>query len=363
MEIIIDRNAERYYKSCLQYLLPVKPLPLINGFEIKLGTYHYLFRGSETPFNNTSSAGISDNKYCTNKLLEMSNIPVPKGIILRVNEFENGLVEDKISNLNFPLVVKPLVNGAKGTDVLCNIQTIEQLHTVLHHHFLLYQYVLIEEFHGGLKSYRVLVFNKKVVGVVLRFPASVVGDGIHTINELVVLTNEQRKANNALGPIVIDEESHIRLRELGITADHIPLQGERVVLCYTSNATRGGLYKSLGTKICKKNRQLMIRVASTLNMTLTGIDVECTDINIPFELSKGVVIEVNQRPSVRIHELPISGKPVPVTRKIIRSFIYRHPFLYLHALYSNKRTAVYFRTCALGCLFVIIYHWVLQTPR
>lgn len=332
---------------------------MINGFELILGRHHYLFRGSETPFNNTSSAGISDNKYCTNKLLEMDGIPVPRGVALHVNEFENGRLDDKISSLNFPLVVKPLIDGAKGAGVLCNIQTGAQLKKILHQHFLLYPRVIIEEFHGGLQSYRVLVFKRQVVGVVLRFPASVVGDGTHTITELVERTNEQRMVNNALGPIVIDEESLIKLQELGITVDYIPPRNERVVLCYTSNATRGGLYKSLGIKICRENRRLMVQVASRLNLTLTGIDVECEDINIPFEHSKGVVIEANQRPSIRIHELPISGEPVQVTKKIIRSFIYRHPFSYLHALYLNKRTALYVRAGVLGCLIAIIYCCVL----
>lgn len=334
---------------------------MINGFELILGSHHYLFRGSETPFNNTSSAGISDNKYCTNKLLEMDGIPVPRGISLHVDEFENGLVDEKIAGLNFPLVIKPLVNGAKGTGVLCNIQTAQQLYELLKLFFQSCQHAIIEEFHGGLKSYRVLVFNRQVVGVVLRFPASVVGDGKHTIRELVDSTNIERQENNALGPIAIDEECLIRLKELGITADFVPPHGERVVLCYTSNATRGGLYKSLGTTICKENRQLMVKVASRLNLMLTGIDVECTDINIPFESSKGVVIEVNQRPSIRIHELPISGKPVPVTKKIIRYFIYRHPLSWVYALYSHKRTAMYFRTCIIGCLIAIIYRWVLRT--
>jgi len=334
--------------------LPVRPVQELNGFELILGKRYYLFRGGETPFNNSSSAGIASDKYCTNKLLERAGVPVPKAISLHVSEFEEGKLEEKLRDLTFPLVIKPLIDGAKGLDVLCNIQTIEHLNKLLHRYFLSYEFLIIEEFHGNLKSYRVLVFNKRVIGVVLRFPASVIGDGRHTINELVELTNRERQLNSALGPIKIDDECHIKLKELGIDADYIPPPGVRIVLCYTSNATRGGLYKSLGNKLCRKNRKLMIRVASLLNLNFTGIDVECSDINIPIESSGGVIIEVNHRPSIRIHEFPISGRPNYVTRKIARSFIYRHPFSYLYALYSKQPSAFYVRSFILFCFVVII---------
>ncbi|MCK1850958.1 hypothetical protein MXD98_16680, partial [Legionella pneumophila] len=41
---------------------------------------------------------------------------------------------------------------------------------------------------------------------------------------------------------------------------------------------------------------------------LVGIDVECSDIiNVPIEQSKGVILEVNHKPSIRIHEFPMKG--------------------------------------------------------
>ena len=339
--------------------LPVKSVQEINGFELKLGKRHYLFRENETPFNNISSSHIAADKYCTNKLLEKAGIPVPRAVSLHVSEFKENKTEDIINELEFPLVIKPLLNSSQGKDVLCNIQTIDQLNSFLSTYFTIYDQLIIEEFHGKLKSYRVLVFNRQVIGVVLRIPASVVGDGKHTIEELVRLTNNNRKKiNDFLGPIVLDDECHIKLKELGIGTDYIPPVGKEIILCYTSNATRGGTYKSLGNQICKENRKLMIRVASLLNLGLTGIDVECADINVPIIQSNGVIIEVNHRPSVRIHEIPISGKPHLVTRTIMRSFILRHPLYYFFELYCNKPTALYMRTFILLIFLGLIYWFV-----
>lgn len=312
--------------------LPVKPIDEINGFELKLRNNYYLFYEDETPFNNSSSASIVVDKYCINQLLEMEGIPVPKAIFLHIEEFQQEPLEEKIASLKFPLVIKA-VNGSLDMDVLCNIQTFVELKAFLTDYFSLYSQLIIEEFHGKLKSYRVLVFNKRVIGIILRHPATVVGDGTHNLKELIEVINMQRKkTNDALGQIVIDDECHIKLRELGIGEDYTPSSGEEIALYYNCNETRGGTYETLGKNICKENRQLMVRIASLLNLKLMSIDVECSDINTPLEHSNAVIIEVNDRPCMQIHELPTRGRPNRVTKKIMRSLIYRHPLTYLFGL-------------------------------
>ncbi|KTC87400.1 MULTISPECIES: UDP-N-acetylmuramyl peptide synthase [Legionella] len=342
----------------MDLFLPAEQIDDIDGFAVKLGKKHYYFRGGETPFNDSCSANIALNKYCMNKILESQGIPVPKAIALHRSELEDGELKEKIADLKFPLVAKPTKNGSRGRDVLCNIQTLEQLTNYLNYAFTLYEFITIEEFHGKLKSYRVLVFNRQVIGVIQRYPAQVVGDGKHSLAQLVQSTNLQRaKLNDALGDIVIDEECRIKLQELKLDLDYIPQQDEQVFLAYTSNATRGGTFKSLGKQICKKNSLLLIRAAQALNLNIVGIDVECEDINVPMEGSRGVIIEMNNCPSIKIHEIPMSGPPNRVSKKIMRSFIYRHPLSYLAMLYINKRANFYIRGFVLAIFlgFILSY--------
>lgn len=327
----------------------------MNGFELKISNRRYFFYNNDTPLNISSSSFIAMNKYCTNQILARAHIPVPRGVLFHSTDLEQESLENIIADLRFPLVIKP-ADGSLGIGVLCNIKTINELSLFLKQYCSLYPSMIIEEFHGGLQSYRVLVFNRKVIGVVLCHPARVIGDGKHTIQELIELTNIKRKEiNDYLGPIVLGEECQLRLKELGIDQRYIPASGEVIVLGYTSNPARGGTYESLGVKICKENRKIMTKVAAMLHLGLTGIDVECTDINTPFSQSQGVILEVNHRPSILIHEVPISGKPQSVTKKIMRSFIYRHPFAYLYSLYSNRSTAFYIRAVIASLLAATIY--------
>jgi len=329
----------------------------MNGFELAISKRRYFFYNNDTPLNTSSSSFIAMNKYCTNHILAAANIPVPRGVLFHNSDLERESLANIIADLRFPLVIKP-TDGSLGIGVLCNIKTINELSFFLKQYSSLYPSMIIEEFHGRLKSYRVLVFNRKIIGVVLCHPARVLGDGQHNIQELVELTNIKRKEiNDYLGPIVLDEECQIRLKELGIDQRYVPAVGEVVVLCYTSNPTRGGSYESLGVKICKENRKTMIKIAEILHLGLVGIDVECTDINTPLSQSQGVILDVNHRPSMLIHEVPINGQPQYVTKNIMRSFIFRHPFSYLHSLYLNRSraTAFYIRVAIASLVSAAIY--------
>ncbi|WP_242604330.1 hypothetical protein, partial [Legionella birminghamensis] len=354
-------NTERFYLSAQALHLPVKLLDEIDGFEIVLGKQHYYFSYNELPFNNSCSARIAVNKFYTNKLLENAGIPVPKAAYLNITDFEENLLDERIADLKFPLVIKPLT-GSLGMGVLCNIQSPEELNYHLKQILSIHQHLLIEEFHANLKSYRVLVFNRKVIGVILCHPAHVVGNGRHNLKELIDLANISREAldDPGIGPILVDEECKIRLKELKLTLDYIPANGERVVLAYTSNGSRGGSYESLGKQICRENRQLMIQVATQLNLNLTGIDIECEDINRPIRKTRGVILEVNHRPDVRIHEQPSNQYPLPVSRKILRSFIYRHPLAYLYALFSKQSANVYLRVLLASSL-IILFFWFIRS--
>lgn len=341
----MNKNTACYYHSALALHLPARLVPEINGFDVVLGRKRYFFRGPLTPFNDCSSESVSVNKYCVNKLLDNEGIPVPKATGFSESDFKEGKWEQMVAELTFPLVLKPLTAG-RGEGVLCNIQSMDELKTQLTRYFPKYEFVSVEEFHGNLQSYRVLVFKKRVIGVVLRYPAYVIGDGEHTLAELIDLTNIQRaRIADTLAPIVVDDEVKIRLRELGVTLAHIPKRDEWVTLCYTSNASRGGSYMSLGKQICKENKRLMIRAARTLNLDLVGFDVQCADINVPIETSAGVVIEANFNPSIRIHEEPIFGSPMLVTRTIIRALIYRHPIAYLRSFSINKGRRISYVRC------------------
>ena len=343
----MNKTAQLYYQSARALKLPTLLINQIAGFKIKLGSQHYFFRGGDTPFNNESSMRIADNKYCTNKLLKASGFPTPKAHAFGRDRFKHEKIESLIEDLKFPLVVKPMSGTALGTDVLCNINTITQLSAYMKSCYQTYPFLSVEEFHGGLNSYRVLIFYNQIIGVIQRFPASVVGDGVHSIKTLIAMNNVTReilKNSISLEPIKIDQEMKIRLKELNMTLDTIPKEMESITLCYTCNSSRGGTVKSLGKSICVENSKLLCRAAKVLGLNLVGFDVLCEDILIPFEASGGMIIEANSNPDMSIHENPMMGPKNQVCKKIVRRLLLRHPLAYLFTLSQNKSNHLYFKS-------------------
>lgn len=356
----MNKNTGLYYQSACALKLPTSMLQQMDGFAVNLGLRRYFFRGGETPFNCGSSLGVANNKYCTNKILAAAGFPVPKADAIGKDLYNNTNLEALIEHFNFPLVVKPTTGTMEGRDVLCNIGNRQQLHSYMKKCFQDHQFLSIEEFHGGLNSYRVLVFYYKVIGVVQRFPAKVIGDGIHTIRELIEINNcerERLKGSVSLGPIKVDEEYQIRLNELQMTLETIPQNNETVVLCYTCNSTRGGTMESLGKKICVENARMLCQAARALNLNIVGFDVACEDILVPIETSRGVIIEANQNPDITIHEHPILGISNQVSKKILRRLILRHPVAYFLGLFRKKHGVFYLKVSLIS---IVLLAWTLM---
>jgi cyanophycin synthetase len=290
-----------------------------------------------------------------NKVLGSAGFPVPKATAFNEREFKEKNLEFLMEDLHFPVVIKPTNGTALGQDVICNINNTIDLDRLLKKKFVDHKLLTIEEFHGGLKSYRVLVFFNKVIGVVQRFPAHVIADGIHTIAELIDITNIEReklKDHLTLGPIQIDEEVHIRLKEMNLTLESIATAQECIVLLHTCNSSRGGTMTSLGKSICPENARLICQAAKALNLDFVGFDVACEDILIPIKKSRGIIIEANYNPDLTIHENPISGIPCNVSKKIVQRLILQHPIAYFARVYQHKKKSVSTKSMLIIFMFI-----------
>lgn len=320
----------RFYMDAAKALkLPIQYREEYYGAEISLGGKKYCFRGGYTPFNDGVSNDISLNKYSANRLLHRAGFPVPDATTVSRKERINGIWQ--LPPLSYPLVAKPTINAfGGGRDVFCNIQNEQTLIEYLEEKSKKYEYISLEAFERGLTAYRVLVFFNKVIGVVQRDPASVTGNGIHSIAELIERENKNRAKIKTvtLDELKVDKEYETKLKEMNLTLDYIPARDEKIVLCYVCNSMRGGTMTSLGRLICPENADLICRAAKLLNLNLVGFDVICENINRPIEKSRGFIIEANCNPDISIHEAPLFGVPVRMAEIILSHLIKKHPLAY-----------------------------------
>jgi len=163
--------------------------------------------------------------------------------------------------------------------------------------------------------------NGKVVAVAERVPAHVVGNGRHTVAELIAEANldprRGRGHGNVLTMIPADERTAEFLGQSGRTLDTVPATGERVFLRPTANLSTGGTSIDRTESIHPDNVTACEMAAGVVGLDIAGLDVLTPDISVPFHENGAVIIEVNAGPGIRMHTHPAEGKPRNVPAAIL----------------------------------------------
>ncbi|RYY66897.1 MAG: ATP-grasp domain-containing protein, partial [Chitinophagaceae bacterium] len=143
--------------------------------QLGYGVHQKRIRATIASTTGNIAVDIACDKEETKALLSAAEIPVPGGTVIRTEEDLKEAVEE----YGYPLVIKP-IDGNHGKGNTTNITTWEQALTAFEAAKLYGRSVIIERFITGF-DFRILVINYKFICAALRTPASVTGDGEHTI--------------------------------------------------------------------------------------------------------------------------------------------------------------------------------------
>jgi cyanophycin synthetase len=243
--------------------------------------------------NNITDHRFINNKSLTNNLLYKNSIPVSNSYT-----WNNNLSSEKnlefTNSLQFPLVVKP-IKGEKGygvtTDITSNAELLQHINNLKNQD----KEVLIEEQVKG-KEYRIMVFNNNIIGITMKTPPSVIGDGENTINQLI--TNYNNKKIKKFNIHTID---YNYIKKQGYDINDILSQGEKIIITNVANMSNGSVVEYVDiNNVNPVNISLFKKINNILGLKLSGIDYICEDLTIPYYLD-GCVIEVNPAPGLDIH--------------------------------------------------------------
>jgi len=258
---------------------------------------------------------IACDKEETKMLLEAAEIPVPRGTVIRTEEGMDAAID----KFGYPLVIKP-IDGNHGKGNTTNITNREQALKAFDAAKVYSRSVIIEKFITGY-DFRCLVINNKFICAALRTPASVVGDGIHTIQWLIEETNKDPRRGfgheKVLTQITIDQFTQKMLDDAEITLEHIPSKGERVMLKPTANLSTGGTSTDVTDEVHPANIFMFERIAKIIGLDICGIDVMAVDLRTPVAENGGAILEVNAAPGFRMHIDPSEGLPRNVAEPVV----------------------------------------------
>ncbi|TAH37051.1 MAG: cyanophycin synthetase [Planctomycetota bacterium] len=279
------------------------------------GKYGKRIQATITSETRHIAVEIASDKEETNRLLADLGLPVPRQELIYDEEEAVKAAE----RLGYPVVVKPY-NANHGRGVSIHLADAEAVRAAFRVAKEISRAVLVETFISGF-DHRLLVVNGELVAAALREPGHVVGDGVHTVDELLEITNlDPRRGvghEKVLTKLEWDHQAERMLAKKSYTRQTVPAEGEKVYLRSTGNLSTGGTSVDVTDIVHPDNREMALRAARAVGLDVCGVDFLTTDITKSFRETRGAICEVNAAPGFRMHVAPSEGKPRDVAGKVM----------------------------------------------
>ena len=284
---------------------------------VQLGYGHNQRRICTAEADSTSAIAesIAQDKDLTRMLLKTIGVPTPEGRPVESAEDAWEAAED----IGLPVVVKPQY-GNHGRGVATNLQDRQQVEAA----YLAAREEgssIICERHAPGDDYRVLVIGGKMVAAARREPAHVFGDGQSTVQQLIDVVNKDPRRSDghstSLSFIKVDAVALGVLLEQGLTPDTVAPLGKKVLIRRNANLSTGGTAADVTDLVHPDVARQCVEAARVIGLDIAGVDVVAQDITQPLQGQRGVIVEVNAGPGLRMHIEPSSGLPRPVGQAII----------------------------------------------
>ncbi|MCA9001606.1 MAG: cyanophycin synthetase, partial [Planctomycetes bacterium] len=279
------------------------------------GKYQRRIQATITSETRHISVELASDKEETNKLLGDLGLPVARQRLV-YSENEAKRAADRIG---YPVVVKPL-NANHGRGVSIHLKDGDEVRKAYAHAREHSRSVLVESFIEGF-DHRLLVVNGELVAASKRVPGHVVGDGQHTVAELMEITNRDPRRGvgheKILTRLEIDHQALRLLESRGMTPESVPEMGDMVFLRSTGNLSTGGTAVDVTDVIHPDNREMARRAANAVGLDVCGVDFLTTDITQSYKRTRGAICELNAAPGFRMHVAPSEGTPRDVAGPVI----------------------------------------------
>ncbi len=279
------------------------------------GSRQRRIQAAEVDRTGAIAESIAQDKQLTKMLLDAAGVPVPQGRpVVHADDAWMAMQE-----IGAAVVVKPQ-DGNQGKGVTVNVTTREQLETAFAAATEYGSTVLVERFVPG-HDFRLLVVGNKLIAAARRDPPHVIGDGVHSVRQLVEQVNSDPRRGDghatSLTRIRFDDIALGRLALQGLTAESVPPQGTRIILRNNANLSTGGTATDVTDDVHPEVAARAVAAAQMIGLDIAGVDVVCETVQRPLEEQGGGIVEVNAAPGLRMHLAPSFGKGRAVGEAVI----------------------------------------------
>lgn len=242
----------------------------------------------------TSAVAMSrcDDKRVTRRILVEAGLSVPRGRTATGDEADETFLAELGA-----VVVKP-ARGEQGNGITVGVHTPQALRAAVELARRYCPEVLIEELRAG-EDLRVVVIDHEVVAAAVRRPASITGDGVHDIAELIERQSRRRAAaTGGESRIPVDEMTREVVAEAGYDLSDVLPEGTVLAVRRTANLHTGGTIHDVTAELHPQIAEACVAASRALDIPVTGLDLLVESPSRP----EHVFIEANERPGLANHE-------------------------------------------------------------
>lgn len=285
-------------KRGLHVLALKSPFGYSRYFRIKIGGREFDFEvlpRAEMAVKKKLSLHI-DDKWVVKRELQTQGFPVALG-----KSFWWFQVREAIQwmrgAIGYPVIVKPR-KGTLSQHVYYDIKDEAELTKALRKVKAYSPVFILEQFIPDAALYRVTVVDHDRLFAVKRSPPVVVGDGLHSIQELAAQKN--------ISPGLF---SHAVLAAQGFTPDSVPGCDTMVRLHRKIIHSLGAVFDEVALEeMHEENVALCKDIAAHFGNRLIGIDFLCQDIGTSWRKQRCAILELNSLPNIQMHSFTASRR-------------------------------------------------------
>lgn len=314
-QIIVNEANERGIK--VEDLCPGKVVRLSLGDHEEHLCCQFISKTTSVAYE------IANNKNLTKQILKEAGISIAEGEKFTKNQLDEALVFAK--RIGFPVVIKP-TNSSHGNCVFANLADEDEFIEHWQKVSIKFNNILVESYFDGGTEYRVVASQDKVLGITNRVPANVIGDGIHTIKELVDIKNsDPRRGDDSykdfkkcLVKIEIDDVVAETLKKVDLDINYKPADGEQIFLRENSNLSTGGDSIDFTDKVHPSVNEIAIKAIRAIpGLAYGGMDFLSKDITNEQTSKNYIIVEINASPGIFMHHFPYEGQSRDVAGDIL----------------------------------------------
>lgn len=278
------------------------PVMALNREVLVLGQGHRTRWMKSTITDQTPAIGVSLalNKQQTARVLRQAGLP--GAVHQSVASADEAVVAAQ--RLGYPVVVKP-ADQEQGRGVAADLRTDAQVREAWGAAQAVSRHILVERWQAG-HTHRLTVLHGRVFRITQRLAGGVIGDGQHSIAQLVAQQQTTALARHRAvtyqdgAPLLsLDPEALGLLAQYQRTPQDIPLSGEYIRLRRRDNINAGGHnIPWQPDQVHPDNLRLAEDAALLLRLDIAGVDFITPDITRSWRDIGGLICEVNAQPQL-----------------------------------------------------------------